>query len=171
MREPDEWTYFRDVIEPLLGSNEEFIGEIGDAEKYALMGGAFAFLNPIQWSEPFGLVMIEALATGTPVVGTPIGSAPEIVDHGSTGYLASLEELPALLAQTASISRAACRASVKERFSSERMVADHLDLFQQILEQGSPRGISEPGAVHEGAVHGNRRVHDKRRQDSLASGA
>lgn len=165
MREPDEWTYFRDVIEPLLGSNEDFIGEIGDAEKYALMGGAFAFLNPIQWSEPFGLVMIEALATGTPVVGTPIGSAPEIVEHGTTGYLASLEELPALLAQTASISRAACRTSVKERFSSERMVADHLDLFQQILEQRSLRGISEPGAVHDNAVH------DNRRQDSMASGA
>ena len=69
MREPEEMRYFREVIEPLMGPNEEFIGELANAEKYALMGEAFAFLNPIQWSEPFGLVMIEALATGTPVSG------------------------------------------------------------------------------------------------------
>ncbi|WP_104140386.1 glycosyltransferase family 4 protein [Arthrobacter sp. ZGTC131] len=152
MREPEELRYFREVVEPLLGSNEEFIGEIRDAEKYALMGGAFAFLNPIQWSEPFGLVMIEALATGTPVVGTPIGSAPEVVKHGATGYLASLEELPALLTQARGLSRAACRASVEERFSSDRMVADHLDLFAQILEQGLPLGVPDPRAVDENQI-------------------
>lgn len=160
MHELEELRYFREVVEPLLGPNEEFMGEIGDAEKYALMGGAFAFLNPIQWSEPFGLVMIEALATGTPVVGTPIGSAPEVVEHGSTGYLASLAELPALLPRAAALSRAACRASVEERFSSERMVADHLDLFTQILQQRSPLGDSDPRTVHENQI-----------QDSLTPGA
>ena len=117
MREPEELRYFREVVKPLLGTNEEFIGELGDAEKYALMGEALAFLNPIQWAEPFGLVMIEAMATGTPVVGTPIGSAPEIVQHGTTGFLAPVDELAALLPRAAGLSRAACRAAVEARFS------------------------------------------------------
>jgi glycosyltransferase involved in cell wall biosynthesis len=159
MHELEELRYFREVVEPLLGPNEEFMGEIGDAEKYELMGDAFAFLNPIQWSEPFGLVMIEALATGTPVVGTPIGSAPEVVEHGTTGFLAAVEELPALLPRAAALSRTACRASVEERFSSDRMVADHLDLFAQILQHRLPRGVPEPRTVHENQI-----------QDSLTPG-
>ena len=84
--------------------------------------------------------MIEALATGTPVVGTPVGSAPEVVDHGVTGFLAPLAELPALLLGAAALSRAACRASVEERFSSDRMVADHLELFARSWSSGCPRG-------------------------------
>ncbi|MBT2553292.1 glycosyltransferase family 4 protein [Arthrobacter sp. ISL-5] len=160
IREPDELRYFREVVEPLLGPNEEFMGELGNAEKYALMGEACAFLNPIQWSEPFGLVMIEALATGTPVIGTPVGAAPEVVDHGSTGYLAPLEELPALLPRAAELSRSACRASVEERFSSDRMVADHLDLFTRLLEQKLPFGVPDPATVHENQI-----------QDSLSPGA
>jgi glycosyltransferase involved in cell wall biosynthesis len=149
MREPDELRFYREVVKPLLGPNEDFMGEITDDEKYALMGNAVAFLNPIQWPEPFGLVMIESLATGTPVVGTPVGSAPEVVDHGVTGFLASLAELPALLLGVASLSREACRASVAERFSSARMVADHLELFASVLEQGQSFGVPDPGAVHE----------------------
>ncbi|GAA1260872.1 glycosyltransferase family 4 protein [Arthrobacter pascens] len=159
IREPEEMRYFREVIEPLMGPNEEFIGELANAEKYALMGEAFAFLNPIQWSEPFGLVMIEALATGTPVIGTPVGAAPEVVEHGSTGYLSSLDELPDLLLRAEELSRAACRASVAERFSSERMVADHLDLFTRLLGQKLPFGVPDPGTVHENQIH-----------DSLAPG-
>lgn len=160
IREPEELRYFREVVEPLLGPTVEFIGELGNTEKYALMGEACAFLNPIQWSEPFGLVMIEALATGTPVIGTPIGAAPEVVDHGSTGFLASVDELPALLLRAGELSRAACRASVEQRFSSERMVADHLDLYSQLLEQKLPSGVSDPGMVRENQIH-----------DSLAPGS
>jgi glycosyltransferase involved in cell wall biosynthesis len=159
MRELEEVRYYREVVAPQLGSNEEFMGEIGDAEKYMLMGEAVAFLNPIQWSEPFGLVMIEALATGTPILGTPIGSAPEVVEHGTTGYLASLEELPALLPRAAELSRAACRASIEERFSAERMVADHLELFAQILQQRLPVTVSGPRTVQGNQI-----------QDSLAPG-
>lgn len=159
MRELEELRYYRDVVAPQLGSNEEFMGEIGDAEKYALMGDAVAFLNPIQWSEPFGLVMIEALATGTPVVGTPIGSAPEVVEHGTTGFLAPLAELPALLPRAAELSRAACRGSVEERFSADRMVGDHLDLFARILQQRLPLRVSEPRTVQEDQI-----------QDSLTPG-
>jgi glycosyltransferase involved in cell wall biosynthesis len=149
MREPDELRFYQEVVKPLLGSNEEFMGEISDDEKYALMGNAVAFLNPIQWPEPFGLVMIEALATGTPVVGTPVGSAPEVVDHGVTGFLATLADLPSLLLRAASLSRAACRASVEERFSAGRMVADHLQLFARVLEQRLPSGVPDRRAVHE----------------------
>jgi glycosyltransferase involved in cell wall biosynthesis len=149
MREAEELRYFRDVIQPLLGSNEEFVGEIGDADKYHLMGEAMAFLNPIQWSEPFGLVMIESLATGTPVVGTLIGSAPEIVEHGRTGYLASTEKLADLLPAAAGLDRAACRASVQERFSAERMVADHLDLFEQLLEGKPAAAVPNPVALYQ----------------------
>lgn len=144
MRALEEMRYYREVVAPQLGPNEEFLGEIGDAEKYTLMGEAVAFLNPIQWSEPFGLVMIEALATGTPVVGTLVGSAAEIVQHGSTGYLAPVEELPGLLSRAAGLSRTACRASVQERFSAGRMVADYLDLFAQVLQPRAPVSFPDP---------------------------
>jgi glycosyltransferase involved in cell wall biosynthesis len=160
MREPEELRYFHDVVEPVLGSDEEFIGEIGDAEKYELMGNAMAFLNPIQWHEPFGLVMIEALATGTPVVGTPIGSTPEIVDNGITGFLAPTEQLAALLPQAASLERAACRAAVAQRFSAERMVEDHLNLFAEILNRDDHQGLPVPRALH-----------DNRRRRPLPRGA
>ncbi|NUS35901.1 MAG: glycosyltransferase family 4 protein [Pseudarthrobacter sp.] len=131
--EPAELEYFHDVVEPVLGPDDEFVGEIGGPEKYHLMGDAFALLNPIQWPEPFGLVMIEALAAGTPVVATPSGSAPEIVDSGITGYLAPAEELSALLPKAAGLDRAECRRAVSERFSAERMVADHLDFYRELL--------------------------------------
>lgn len=153
MREQDELRYFRDVVEPALGPDIEFLGEIGDSEKYELMGGAVAFLNAIQWPEPFGLVMIEALATGTPVLGTPVGSAPEIVDSGLTGFLAPAEELAALLPAAAALNRTACRAAVQDRFSSERMVTDHLELFAELLERPFPLGVPDPGTLHKNQIH------------------
>lgn len=146
MRQPDELSYFRDVIDPMLGPNEEFLGEVDDAAKYELMGGATAFLNPIQWAEPFGLVMIEALATGTPVVGTAIGSAPEIVEHGKTGYLGRTRELAGLVLEAAALDRAACRRAVELRFSAERMVAEHLRLFTELLERAG--GVPHAVAMH-----------------------
>jgi glycosyltransferase involved in cell wall biosynthesis len=129
----EEQGYFDDVIRPALGPDVEFMGQLSDAEKYELVGGAVAFLNPIQWPEPFGLVMIEALATGTPVLGTPAGAAPEIVEHGVTGYLGGVDQLAGFAAEAAGLSREACRASAEQRFSSARMVADHLALYGQIL--------------------------------------
>ncbi|MDT0170692.1 glycosyltransferase family 4 protein [Pseudarthrobacter sp. BRE9] len=151
MREPDEVRYFRDVIEPMLGPNEDFVGEVDDARKYRLMGEAMAFLNPIQWSEPFGLVMIEALATGTPVVGTSIGSAPEIVDHGRTGFLGGTAELAGLVPAAATLDRAACRKDVEDRFSAERMVGEHLELYADLVA-----GRIVPGVPHHSRVHQNR---------------
>ncbi len=135
MREAQELEYFRDLVEPELGPEDEFLGEIGGVEKYELMGNALALLNPIQWPEPFGLVMIEALATGTPVIATPAGAAQEIVDSGVTGYLAPVEELAVLLPKAADLDRAECRRAVSERFSAERMVADHLNFYRELLNE------------------------------------
>jgi glycosyltransferase involved in cell wall biosynthesis len=149
MREDDEVRYFRDVVEPMLGSNEEFVGEIDDAAKYKLMGEAVAFLNPIQWSEPFGLVMIEALATGTPVIGTPIGSAPEIIEQGRTGFLGAVDDLADFVPAAAALDRGTCRRAVEERFSAQRMVDDHLILYRDLLEGRTPGGVPDAARVHQ----------------------
>ena len=133
VREPAEQRYFDERVRPLLGPGVEFVGEVGGEDKYELLAGAVALLNPIQWEEPFGLVMIEALACGTPVLATPRGAVPEIVDHGVTGFLGSEDELVAAAARCGELDRAACRAAVAERFSTARMVEDHLDLFARIL--------------------------------------
>jgi glycosyltransferase involved in cell wall biosynthesis len=140
MREPAETQYFHEVVEPMLGPGVEFLGEVGGADKYKLLGEAVALLNPIQWMEPFGLVMIEAMATGTPVVATPMGSAPEIIDDGVTGYLApSSGELVRLLPHAAELDRATVRAQAEERFSTERMVDDHLALYARVIGVASAR--------------------------------
>ena len=116
LREPAEREYVEAEVEPLLCSDVEYVGELGFAEKLELVGGSFALLNPMQWAEPFGLVMIEALATGTPVVATPVGSAPEIVDEGVTGSCGRLEtgsppHFWTPRSSTAQLDRAACRAA------------------------------------------------------------
>jgi glycosyltransferase involved in cell wall biosynthesis len=140
LREPAEREYFEARVEPLLGGDVEFVGELGWAEKLELVGGSFALLNPMQWAEPFGLVMIEALATGTPVVATPVGSAPEIVDDGVTGFLRSgALPLAAALLDAAQLDRGACRAVAARRFSSERMVAEHVRLYERLLAGPTPR--------------------------------
>jgi glycosyltransferase involved in cell wall biosynthesis len=134
MWEESEHRYFAEVVEPLLGPDATYIGPVGGEAKAALLGGAEALLNPIRWPEPFGLVMIEALACGTPVLTFPEGAAPEIVEHGRTGFLCTDEaDMAARLDDVASIDRAACRASVEARFSTRRMVADHLDLYRRLL--------------------------------------
>jgi glycosyltransferase involved in cell wall biosynthesis len=154
MREPEEIAFFRSAVEPLLGGNEEFLGELGDADKYRLMGEAMAFLNPIQWSEPFGLVMIESLSTGTPVVGTPIGAAPEIVDHGKTGYLAPTEELHNFLPLAASLDRSHCRDRAMKMFSTERMVLNHLDLFEKLVGTSQGAGVPDDSYLRQNRLRG-----------------
>jgi glycosyltransferase involved in cell wall biosynthesis len=130
MREPDEHTYFREVVEPMLGPDVEFVGEIGHADKVELLGRATALLNPICWPEPFGMVMIEALACGTPVVVTTCGAAPEIVVDGVTGFVCRDDgELVRGLAAAASVDRAACRRRVETHFSARRMVDAHLRVY------------------------------------------
>lgn len=134
MYSAEEHEYYSAVIAPLLGPDVEYLGELNAADKFVLLGGSVALLNPIQWDEPFGMAMIEALATGTPVVATFRGSAPEIVSEGVTGYLGSNppELASALIAATA-LDRSECRRAAETYFGAERMVAEHLELYAELL--------------------------------------
>lgn len=146
MREASEIIYFRDAVQPLLGGDIEYLGEVDHKTKYDLLKDAIALLNPLQWEEPFGLMMIEALATGTPVVGTPRGAAPEIVRHGVTGFLGQVDELAGYLQQAADLDRATCRADAVERFDAARMVTDHVQLYEDVLTgSGAGRWRSRAG--------------------------
>ncbi|HEY2668854.1 MAG TPA: glycosyltransferase family 4 protein [Rugosimonospora sp.] len=134
MQDKGEREYFECAVSPLLNSDIEYLGELSTDEKYQLLGGATALLNPMQWPEPFGLVMIEALAAGTPVVATPAGSATEIIDDGVTGHLREeVHALAAALGDVGNLDRTVCREVAVTRFSTERMVADHLDLYAELI--------------------------------------
>jgi len=133
-REPAEQDYFEREVRPLLGGDVEFVGEVGGAEKIRLLGGARALLNPITWPEPFGLVMIEALACGTPVLAFPQGSAPEIVDHGVTGFLCDdATEMELAVGRVDELDRRSCRRAAEQSFSTHRMVHEHLALYDSLL--------------------------------------
>ncbi len=139
MREPGEHRFFSETIEPLLGEGVRYVGEVGHRDKISLLGGAVALLNPIRWPEPFGLVMVEALACGTPVVVSACGAAPEIVRHGVTGYLGrEVDELVAGVRAAADLDRRTCRSSVERHFSMARMAADHEAFYYSILAGGQP---------------------------------
>jgi glycosyltransferase involved in cell wall biosynthesis len=134
LHEPPEQAYFEQHVAPLLGDGIEFVGEVGWHDKLELLAGATCLLNPIDWAEPFGMVMIEALAAGTPVLVTRRGAAPEIVDDGVTGFVRpTAAELVDVLPLVGSLDRARCRKAAAERFSTERMVADHVELFEQLV--------------------------------------
>jgi glycosyltransferase involved in cell wall biosynthesis len=136
MREPEERAYFDAEVRPLLGPDAEYVGEVGGADKQALLAGALALVNPIRWPEPFGLVMIEALAAGTPVLAFPEGAAPEIVEHGRTGFLCpDVGAMVDAVGRVRSLDPRACREAVVARFSTQRMVADHVALFTRVLER------------------------------------
>ncbi|RXZ71992.1 glycosyltransferase [Agromyces albus] len=151
MRESTECAYFEEMVRPALGSNAEYLGELSREEKYALMGESCALVNPIQWDEPFGLVMIEALATGTPVVATPHGSVPELIEESRTGFIRSTpEQLALALQRVSSLDRELCRATVEKRFAAARMAADYVALFTQVLQR-QPR-LDTPGAKRPSTV-------------------
>jgi glycosyltransferase involved in cell wall biosynthesis len=134
MREPWETAYFEAQVEPLLGDDAQYLGEVSLEDKLRLLAGARATLFPIRWNEPFGLVMIESLACGTPVLAFAEGAAPEVVADGVTGRLCRDEaEMADALAGIASIDRVACRADVEARFSTARMAREHAELFERVL--------------------------------------
>jgi glycosyltransferase involved in cell wall biosynthesis len=135
MQEAHEHRFFADHLEPLLGDDVVYVGEVAHDEKARLLAGATALVNPLRWPEPFGMVMIEALACGTPVVAYRYASCPEIIDDGVTGVLCDgLDDLTEKLAKAGDLDREACRAAVFERFTTQRMVADHLALFDRVLD-------------------------------------
>jgi glycosyltransferase involved in cell wall biosynthesis len=132
MREPHERAYFEEFVEPHLGDDVIYLGEVDADGKRELLASAAALLNPISWREPFGMVMLEALACGTPVVGCPQGAAPEIVEHDLTGFLGDSDaELINGLLSLDRIDRRVCREQVRQRFSVERMVDGYVQVYER----------------------------------------
>ncbi|HEY7431952.1 MAG TPA: glycosyltransferase family 4 protein [Streptosporangiaceae bacterium] len=144
--EPGERAYFEERVRPLLGPDDDLLAEQPLAARVDLMGHAAALVNPITWPEPFGLVMAEALATATPALAFPHGAAPEIIDHGRTGYLCRGEdEMTAAVASVHQISRRQCRAAAERRFSLARMAADYERLYRAILERPGRPALERAG--------------------------
>jgi glycosyltransferase involved in cell wall biosynthesis len=131
-----EREHFERDIRPLLDHPLiEFVGEVDMARKVALLGRSRALLFPIDWPEPFGLVMIEAMACGTPVVARPCGAVPEIVTPGRTGLLAeSVDELAEAVKRVDRLDRAECRREVERRFSAARMATDYERVYERLAE-------------------------------------
>lgn len=130
----NDFDYYESVKHLLKQPHVEFIGEINEAQKSEFLGNAEALLFPIDWPEPFGLVMIEAMATGTPVVAYPCGSVPEIVRNEENGFIVnSIDEGVAAVRRLPELSRERCRASFEKNFSAQRMAADYVNVYQSLL--------------------------------------
>lgn len=131
----DSEPYYEEKIRPHVdGVRVRHFRSLPNAEVLALMGQARAFLFPISWEEPFGLVVAEAMAAGTPVIATPRGSLAELVAHGVTGFLGETDEdLAGFVKRVGEIDRAACRRHAEERYSADRMVSDYEELYRRIL--------------------------------------
>lgn len=131
--------YYRDAVAPHVdGRDVSYVGPVGPEEREGLLGGARALLHLISFAEPFGLSVVEALATGTPVIATPLGSMPELVRDGVTGWLvADADEAVSAVSRLSVIDRGACRADAVSRFGSDRMVDDHLAVFERVLAERS----------------------------------
>ena len=139
VRTTREHEYFDECVRPLLKGDVEFIGEVDADGKRELLSGAIALLNPTEWAEPFGMTMIEALACGTPVIATERGSAPELVDHGVTGFLGeSDDDLLAGITHAAELERAACRRAAEQRFSTSVMAGAYVNVFERELIRSTP---------------------------------
>jgi len=132
--DPADHEYFKQKIERLLDHPLiEYVGEINDAEKNDFLGEAAALLCPYDWPEPFGLVLIEAMACGTPVLAYRQGSIPEIIDHGVTGYICdNMGEMAQAVAGLSLIDRSRCREIFEKRFTVERMVKDYLAIYESM---------------------------------------
>ncbi|MBV8138152.1 MAG: glycosyltransferase family 4 protein [Deltaproteobacteria bacterium] len=150
--------YFESIIRPLLGAaGVEFIGEIGERDKSEFLGNAMALIFPVDWPEPFGLVMIEALACGTPVIARPCGSVPEVLRNGVTGFMASsVDDLVHAVQAAPTISREKCRKEFEARFTVDVMAANYERLYGQVLAERRTltfrNGNRPRSAIAEGAA-------------------
>ena len=134
-------TYFETVVKPLLGGGGDFIGEINDARKSVFLGGAAALLFPVEGPEPFGIVQIEAMACGVPVIAYAEGAVPEVIEDGVTGFVVEEEaEAVAAIAKLPELDRRRIRAAFEHRFTSRRMADDYLALYRQLAKR--PAGMS-----------------------------
>jgi glycosyltransferase involved in cell wall biosynthesis len=129
--------YFKRVVEPLLNDpHVEWVGEISDQQKNEFLGNAYALLFPIDWPEPFGLVMIEAMACGTPVIAYESGSVPEVMEDGITGFIVrELDEAAGAIGRVANLSRARCREVFETRFTATRMADDYTEVYEQMVRR------------------------------------
>ncbi len=141
--------YFEAEVKPLLREpGIHYIGEVDGPTKAELLGGALALLNPIDWEEPFGLNMAEALACGTPVLATRRGSVPEVVEHGETGWIGETEaDLVAAVERAGELDRARCRTAAVERFSAAAMVDGYLAAYAAVLGERADRFLQPVSAV------------------------
>src|SRR5690348_3448052 len=144
--DPADRNYFEAEIEPLMSHPlVEYVGEITDAEKDDFLGDAYAVLAPYDWPEPFGLVLIESLACGTPVIAYRRGSIPEILEDGVTGFVCdTLTEMVAAVHRISTLQRPQCRESFEARFSVERMAQDYVNVYQQLAGEGQ---MSQPACM------------------------
>ena len=135
--DPTETEYYRSTIEPLLNQpGITYLGEVDDRGKDEVVGNAMALLFPIDWPEPFGLTMIEALACGTPVIAWGGGSVPEILDHGETGFICdAIDEAVRAVHRIQEIDRAHCRRVFEDRFSARRMAADYVHIYERLVKE------------------------------------
>lgn len=135
--DPVDRVYYQERLKPLIdGEQIQYLGEVSHEEKVELLAGASVTLFPITWREPFGLVMIESMATGTPVVGMALGSVPEVIADGKTGFVCrSLERMIEVVPEAMKLDRQTCRDYVLSRFSVESMVDEYERAYQMVLSQ------------------------------------
>ena len=142
-REPLEQQYFDEHVRPHLSDRIEYVGEVTHDEKVELLQHARATLFPIEWAEPFGLVMIESMACGTPVIATRFGAVPEVLDDGVTGVIVErAEDMAAALDRADSIDPHVQRRAVEERFAPARMVADYVNAYELTIERWTARAMT-----------------------------
>jgi glycosyltransferase involved in cell wall biosynthesis len=138
VREAREREYFAEFVEPHLGDGIEYLGEVKHGAKVELLQNARATLFPIEWEEPFGLVMIESMACGTPVVATGHGAVPEVIEDGRSGVIVERwTQIPAALDRADSLDPLECRRYVEERFAPERMVADYVEAYGRAIDRAT----------------------------------
>jgi glycosyltransferase involved in cell wall biosynthesis len=144
---PSDKAYWETMIEPMISShpNVEFIGEINEQQKAEFLGNAGALLFPIDWPEPFGLVMIEAMACGTPVIAFGCGSVPEVIDNGISGILVdSVTEAPENVEWALIMDRRKVREAFEKRFSAQRLARDYLDVYRNVPGVRTKASIVRP---------------------------
>jgi glycosyltransferase involved in cell wall biosynthesis len=135
-QDPKELTYFHEFVEPHLVDGIEYLGEVSHGEKVELLQNARATLFPIEWEEPFGLVMIESMACGTPVIATRWGAVPEVIEHGRSGIIVDdYRIIPVALEEADKLDPYDIRRYVQQEFSADRMVSDYLAAYRTIGEQ------------------------------------
>ena len=142
--------YFESTVRPLLSQpHVEFIGEIGEGERDQFLGGASALLFPVNWPEPFGLVMIESMSCGTPVIAFAHGSVPEVIDNGVTGFIVNdVDSAVRAIEKLHTIDRYRCYKRFMQRFSAKRMADDYLEIYRRLIgEKPEPYALASGAAA------------------------